>query len=266
LWIADGLKNVRFSGGEPTLHPLLSNLVAHCLAGGVERIAVSSNGASGMRLYELLVKAGVNDFSISLDACCAQVGEKMSGRGSWGAVVDTIRELSKITYVSVGMVFTDANVDQCLESVLFADSLGVSDIRVIPSAQYNHALVRLSELPAAILAKYPILRYRVENITEGHHVRGMDENSPKKCSLVLDDSVIAGGNHYPCVIYMREGGKPIGEVGSNMREERAAWREIHSPKDDPICSEMCLDICMAYNRKVETLSQDCSRQTRREES
>jgi hypothetical protein len=27
------------------------------------------------------------------------------------------------------------------------------------------------------------------------------------------------GKHYPCIIYMREMGKPIGDVGPNMRAD-----------------------------------------------
>ena len=43
-WISQGLKNVRFSGGEPTIYPRLIELVARCKAGNVEHIAISSNG------------------------------------------------------------------------------------------------------------------------------------------------------------------------------------------------------------------------------
>ena len=46
LWCDDGLKNVRFSGGEPTLYPQLDLLVKHCKQYGVENIAVSTNGSA----------------------------------------------------------------------------------------------------------------------------------------------------------------------------------------------------------------------------
>jgi len=248
LWLDQGLRNVRFSGGEPLLYKGLSELVSMCREGGVERIAVSSNGSFPFERYTELVDLGVNDFSISLDGCCASVGDTMAGvDGAWEVVVDNIRRLSQITYVTVGMVFTEENVDDCVNAVLFADSLGVSDIRVIPSAQYNQALKSLATLPEDVLRKYPILRYRIGNVLDGAHVRGMVEDDNPKCPLVLDDMAVAGNYHFPCIIYMREYGDPIGEVGPNMRQERAKWAEEHDCHKDPICQQMCLDVCRHYN-------------------
>jgi molybdenum cofactor biosynthesis enzyme MoaA len=249
LWIKDKLKNIRFSGGEPSLYPYLNHLVKMCKLGNMEHIAVSTNGYADFSLYEKLLNNGVNDFSISLDACCSAVGDRMSGgvTGAWEQVVNTIRRLSELTYVSVGMVFTEENVSTCKESVLFADSLGVSDIRIIPSAQYNRSLIELAKLPSDILEKYPILRYRVENIRNVNKVRGLRDNDCKSCWLALDDMAVAGRWHFPCIIYLREGGEPIGKIGANMREERFRWILNHDSFADEICSHNCLDVCAQYN-------------------
>ena len=63
-WLQDGLKNIRLSGGEPTLYKPLPLLVRKCRQGGVERIGISSNGSSPFHLYEQLVQEGVNDFEV----------------------------------------------------------------------------------------------------------------------------------------------------------------------------------------------------------
>jgi len=68
-WLKDGLKNIRFSGGEPTLYKPLSMLVQKCKESGVERIGISSNGSAPFHLYEQLIQEGVNDIAISLDSC-----------------------------------------------------------------------------------------------------------------------------------------------------------------------------------------------------
>ena len=78
-WGLQGLKNIRFSGGEPTLWPGLVNLVTFAATQCIERIAISTNGSASADLYRQLVKAGANDFSVSLDACCAEDGDKMAG-------------------------------------------------------------------------------------------------------------------------------------------------------------------------------------------
>lgn len=86
------LENIRFSGGEPTLHKNIVEVVEYAKSKGITRIAISTNGSNKMELYEKLVIAGVNDFSISLDACCADDGDKMAGgiEGSWKTVVNNI--------------------------------------------------------------------------------------------------------------------------------------------------------------------------------
>jgi len=131
------LENIRFSGGEPTMHKDLKEIVEYAKESGIERIAVSTNGSKDYELYDELIEAGVNDFSISLDACCAEDGDKLAGdkKGSWEIVVENIRKLSSRTYVTVGVVLSPENVDKTLETIRFAHDLGVSDIRIISVAQ-----------------------------------------------------------------------------------------------------------------------------------
>ena len=250
-WFAEGLRNVRFSGGEPTLHRDLPRFIDMCRDAGVERIAVSTNGSASISLYELLASKGVNDFSISLDGCCASVGDKATGtRGAWDRTVRTIQEVSKMTYTTVGMVFTEDNVAQAMDAVMFARSLGVHDVRVIPSAQFNRALTQLADLPPEVLDDYPILRYRIDRLKRGKHTRGIPDGNYDRCCLMLDDMAVAGKWHFPCIIYLREGGDPVGEVGPNMRHERAEFIRRHKPWENPICKEMCLDVCIDYNKKA----------------
>lgn len=249
-WAKDNLKNIRLSGGEPTIYPRLVELVKYIKNRNIERIAISTNGSADFSLYEELVKAGVNDFSISLDACCSEDGDKMAGgiKGAWETVVDNIRKISKLTYTTVGVVLTEQNVDKINDIISFAHNLGVSDIRIIPAAQNGKSLhnVYVDEL---LLEKYPILRYRIQNIKMEKTVRGLCSSDCKKCPLVLDDMAIAGNFHYPCIIYLREKGKAIGKVGPNMRQERAEWMENHNCYEDQICRGNCLDVCVEYNNK-----------------
>jgi molybdenum cofactor biosynthesis enzyme MoaA len=249
LWIKDGLKNVRFSGGEPTIYPHLKDLVAHCKENGVEHIAISTNGSADLSYYKELFELGVNDFSISLDSGCCSVGKKLTGgiEGAWEKVVENIREISKFAYVTVGMVFTEDNIDTAVDDILFADSLGVADIRIISSSQYNKAIKNLQSLPQEVLERHPILKYRVEHYGIGRDIRGIKENNCHRCKLVLDDMAVAGEYHFPCIIYMRQHGSPIGKVSNSMREERELWFKNHNTYCDKICRENCLDVCVDFN-------------------
>lgn len=250
IWIRDGLKNIRFSGGEPTLYPELPTLIRHCKKGNVERIAVSSNGSAPTMMYQHLMEAGANDFSISLDACCSSYADKMSGvNGKFQQITKNIEYLSKNTYVTVGIVLTEDNANQVTDIVKYAHDLGVTDIRVIPAAQYGSLLSNITGITDDLLDKHPILKYRVANIKKGRSVRGLQSDDAYRCWLVQDDSCVCGDYHFPCIIYMREKGEPIGQISENMRQERIEWSWRHNTHKDPICLKNCLDVCIDYNNK-----------------
>ena len=256
LWcINEPLENIRFSGGEPTLHKNIVEIIEYSKIKGIKRIAISTNGSNKIELYNKLIEAGCNDFSISLDACCSDDGDMMAGnkKGSWDKVVKNIEAISKLTYVTVGVVLTPDNIDKTIDTIRFAHKLGVADIRIISAAQYNQAIPRLNEVEQEIRDAHPILNYRINNFAIGKNVRGMVESDTNKCAIVLDDSIIAGTYHFPCVIYMREQGKAIGKVSENMRNERKLWFETHDTFKDEICKKNCLDVCIAMNNRYRDL-------------
>lgn len=255
-WAEAGLKNIRFSGGEPTLWKGIFKLVRLSKALGIQRIALSTNGSAPSSVYDILIEEGVNDFSVSLDACCAEDGDKMAGgiKGAFDILTGNIKWLAERVYTTVGVVLTEANQAKVNDIITFADSLGVSDIRVIPAAQDGDKLKDIY-VDADLLAKYPILNYRIQNINKGLPVRGLKEEDSTRCGLALDDMAVNQGKHFPCIIYMREGGNAIGNVGPHMRQERLKWFEKHNTHCDPICKKNCLDVCVAYNNKFEAINQ-----------
>lgn len=255
-WLFDNkLVNVRFSGGEPTLDKNLLDYVILCRDNKVKRIALSTNGSADLDYYKKLVKYGVNDFSISLDACCASTADIMSGkRGQYTTVVSNIKELSKLTYVTVGIVFDERNISQLSDTVILAKELGVSDIRIIPSAQYNKENM-VGKLQFDFIDKFPILKYRLNNHNNGISIRGLLETDNARCPLVLDDIAVAGNYHFPCIIFLREQGQAIGEIINkqgninDIRNDREQWYQTHNCYEDKICRNNCLDICRAYSNK-----------------
>jgi len=247
-----GLVNVRFSGGEPTLYPQLKELVSSCINSGVKRIALSTNGTASLKLYKDLIKSGVNDFSISLDSGCCATGDKMTGgiKESWSKSVEAIRYVSKYSYTTCGVVFNELNYVEAENTIRFIDSLGVKDIRIIPSAQYNKALKNLASLPLSIKCKYPILNYRINNLLKNRRFRGIKKSDCHKCWLALDDVAVSGKYQYPCIIYLREYGSPVGVMDKNFRQRRIEWFKQHNTYEDNICRNNCLDVCVDYNNRV----------------
>lgn len=252
LLLEEDLVNIRFSGGEPTLYPELDILVGLCARSGVQHIAVSTNGTAHIDFYKYLIECGVNDFSISLDSCCSSFNKDMTGGvDAFDLVVENIKELSKLTYVSVGVVITEDNYSYVPDIVKFAHDLGVADIRIIPAAQQDRLLKIAEEIPQEIIDVHPILKYRIDNIHNDIHVRGIKDTDSSKCGLMLDDLAIVQNKHYPCIIHMREHGETIGEMKDGFRKDRKKWFDEHDCKTDPICQKNCLDCCTLFNTKYE---------------
>lgn len=255
FWASQNIQNVRLSGGEPTVHPNILEIVKYIkqVCVDIKRIAISTNGYADISLYKALVAAGVNDFSISLDACCSSVGDMMSGgvKGSWIKVIENIKSLSRLTYVTVGMVFSQQNAEDMRDAILFAHSLGVSDIRIISAAQWNEfSIFENLSLPQEVLNAHPILAYRIRNFAQRRNVRGISQEDTQKCPLMLDDMIVKGSYHYPCVIKMREGCSPIGKItDKDVRGDRRRYFEGHDCYCDPICRQNCLDVCVDYNNQ-----------------
>jgi len=247
-WISEGLKNVRFSGGEPTLYPHLGRLVKMAADNNVEHIAISTNGSAELNSYKELIDCGVNDFSISLDACCSSSANVMSGvYCSYETILYNIEELSKLTYVTVGIVVNDKNINECEDTIKLAYELGVGDIRVIPSAQYDLKL--FLNLSDEIISSNSILRYRINNWKAGKHVRGISRQDHNRCKIVVDDMAVLNGEHYPCIIYLREQGEAIGQLNDNTRQQRWDWYKTHDTHKDQICKQNCLDVCVDFNNR-----------------
>jgi len=248
--VAERVINLRLSGGEPTIWPWLVELVRYAHNSGVKRIAISTNGSASLRLYSELCNAGANDFSVSLDACCASYGDKMAGvGGKFESICNAIEYLSTRVYTTVGIVVTEDTVNELCKTIEFAARLGVDDIRVISAAQWQSTVDALRSIPVSLYRDYPILKYRIENANNGTGVRGIEDGDSDRCGIAIDDVAIAGEYHFPCIIYLREQGDPIGKVGPTMRRDRAEWSRNHNTKNDPICRANCLDCIVQYNRE-----------------
>lgn len=252
-WIGAGLRNVRFSGGEPTLydHDSLDRMIERCRVSGVHGLALSTNGSAPLSRYLSLIERGVNDLSISLDACCSATGDAMAGRGgAWHHTLDVIRKLSGRVYVTAGIVLTQDNMAEAMKTVMLAHNAGCSDIRIIPAAQDGKRLETMF-IAQEVSEAHPILRYRLNNIQIGRGVRGLLPSDNHHCPLVLDDMAVVSGEHYPCIIYLREQGDPIGAFTNmdDVRRARLEWSESHDCYRDTICRQNCLDVCVDYNNR-----------------
>ena len=73
-----GFEKVRFTGGEPSLHPNLLSAIEEARSLGYETISLTTNG-SYIRKCSSLVEAGLTHINISLDSICENTFFKITG-------------------------------------------------------------------------------------------------------------------------------------------------------------------------------------------
>lgn len=257
-WIKGGLQHASFSGGEPLCNPHMSFYINMLKQRGTPFISISTNGTFPIEKYMELVELGVTHFAISIDGMDAAIVDVLAGvPGTWNKVVKNVKALSKCSYVTASIVFTELNVHQAPEIISFVHSLGVADIRFSSAVQFNKLIPQMEKISKEILECHPILKYRVNNLISGRNMRG--NNSNKRCWIPLDDMVVAGNRHYPCSMQLREDGIHIGDTlnkdGSQksieqIREERALWCKSFDCSTNKICKTCCMDFIIDYNIEV----------------
>ena len=208
-------------------------------------MGLSTNGSAPLDLYKSL---GVDMFSISLDDYDTRV---LIDRGYKNpmAIIETIEDIAEHHHVNVGVVIDSQNCDRIEQIIWCILSLGVHDIKLSVS---THDEVMPLFNKDYDYSRYPILSYRVDRFRQGKSMRGLgDQNT--KCEISKNDIAIVGTKHYPCLVYAREKGNPIGDMSGNIKADRQEWYKNHTPQQDPICKQFCMDFKCDFNQTVRVL-------------
>lgn len=238
------LRHVQLTGGEPTLYPRLPELCQLVRERGI-RLGLSTNGSAEYRFYEDL---GVDIFSISLDDC-DENALVLRGFRNVPVIVDNIRRLSENHYVNVGLVVDTRNCSRIGEIISYILNLGVRDIKLSVSTKDEVMPV----FGDADYSAHPILSYRINRFRQGRTMRGIGDIEDFRCALARNDISIVSDKHYPCLVYAREGGVCIGDLGPDTEKDRHAWCDRHQPNADPICRKYCMDFKCEFNREHQRL-------------
>lgn len=122
------IKNIAFTGGEPTLHKDILEL-AGCARKYSSKVSVTTNGyyCSSKERTNDLVDAGINRFSFSYhgvgkqDDFCGMQGSEMRIRQAIDWLLERKTESPEL-YIKVGTLFDGRNIDDVEEVLKFTES------------------------------------------------------------------------------------------------------------------------------------------------
>lgn len=122
-----GIKKIRITGGEPTLHPGLVDLVALFGKAGLNSIHLTTNGWNLRELVLPLRDAGLTSLNVSLDAAGEEGFRRMARRGGFAGVLHGIDVARALLPVKINCTLVRGqNENEILPVFKLARSLGVT--------------------------------------------------------------------------------------------------------------------------------------------
>ncbi|MGE3726067.1 MAG: radical SAM protein [Candidatus Sericytochromatia bacterium] len=267
------LLHLHFTGGEAVLNPEMPEMIQFAKQRGVKFISVTSNGALPVSRYLALVEVGINEIRISLDAGNAHLGSRLTQRqGAWEKTIETIQALAQESrkradfYLIVNTVVGLKNYQELPEILRFVLSLGPDDIKLITEVDVKQELGDLKQKNAliaqaqALLADYPatafpLLRRKLDTVFEAESIGLAKVSTPQNgqwhCFIPLSERTVDAQYYYPCSVYLREGGSPLGELSDSPQiqyQKTARFVREENCLSDPICQKYCLHCTREFNQ------------------
>jgi len=257
------LRHLHFTGGEAALNRDLPEMVRLARARGVERLSLTTNGTLPPQRY---LDAGLDEIRVSLDADSADLGRSLTGRArAWERSVQTARRLgeTRACYFILNAVVGRANRERLADLVAFLLALKPDDVKLITSVDekddhFPQAAAQLAALEK-LLAPYPaeafpLLRRKLQTVFSSEAI-GLPANTSNdwRCYIPLTERTVDRTHYYPCSVYLRENGAPLGPLTDSpatQREKTARFVREGDCGQDPICRRYCLHCTRAFNDRA----------------
>jgi molybdenum cofactor biosynthesis enzyme MoaA len=141
--LKEGIRRVVISGGDPTVHPELVEIIRKAKALGYQHVQIITNGR--MLAYEKfaadLKKAGLDEVTISLHSHLEKEFEELTGvRGSYKQALQGLLNAQQQGFiVSVDIVINKINYKKLKETLQFFMKLGVSEFDLLYPIPFGSA-------------------------------------------------------------------------------------------------------------------------------
>lgn len=274
-----GLKEINFSGREPTLRNDLSEIIKWCCKRTL-RVNITTNGtvlnADG---FKKLLSTDVNMLVFSLDGASAIVHDKIRGNGSFNKTIENIKIC--VEYINknrinskIGISFTlqKINATECENIITLCDSLDVDFLGINPISFCGSASMRKSSLylkPEEILSCWEkICKEYKRNVPEYELYLGTFPQEAKFLNVKYDIElpIIYTGCSAGRTLYINPAGKalpcymlpPIAEEISELRKYLKFWDILVEPPEIAISTfRPFIQFTAEYSQKNNSNCKDC---------
>ncbi len=272
---ATPLEHLHFTGGEASLLRELPEMVAMAKAVGVRCVSLTTNGTQAPDVYTRLVHAGIDEIRVSLDD--AHGGGCSGGTlqpSTWGRGVATVKALGELRaaghpfFLILNTVVERKNSHRLPQLVRSLLALNPDDMKLITSVDERGELSSAGDAAAIVreleqvlagyaTERFPLLRRKVHTVFSTDAIGLVDERPAADgqwlCYIPLTERTVDGTYYYPCSVYLREGGQPIGRIDEAQAEQRRKTADFVARGDclsDAICQRYCLHCTRQFNSQA----------------
>lgn len=225
-----GAWKLSFLGGEPTVHPALTDIATAAHAMGFRFVRINTNGMFKTAWLDADATRSIDAMCFSIDGATAEVNDAIRRGSRFDRVIANLRHAASVGYdVRANMTVTSRNIEQVFDVMtLVQDSggreinlnvmfemgyaTGRSDLAVPPDqwlTTYDEVIRRQGEftirikVPPAFSAQQDLPRHRAE----GHRCLAVDGSRAY---------VASNGDSYPCLAMMEDRGNRTSEYADGV--------------------------------------------------
>lgn len=261
------VRHLHFTGGEAALLKELPAFVRRARERGVERLSLTSNGTLPAARYLELVGAGLDELRLSLDADRAGLGQELTLRpGAWERTCAAASELGEARrrgvpfHFILNCVVGPSNRERLAEVVAFLLQFDPDDVKLITDVDlrggFPGAAEQLRQVQLLLGERaLPLLRRKLATVfaPDAIGLTTVEPHPDWRCYIPLTERTVDRTHYYPCSVYLRENGAPLGPLTDSPEEQRLKTARFVREGDclrDPICRRYCLHCTRAFNERA----------------
>jgi len=149
-------KKLVLSGGEPTLHPDLAEIISFAKRQGIKRVQLITNGRMfyNSSFLKKIILAGIDEITISFHSHQSEIYEKLTGiKGSYSQALKGLQNIitankvsPKKIIINIDIVVNKLNLSSLKETIEFFIRKGIYEFDLLFVMPFGRAALRAEEL------------------------------------------------------------------------------------------------------------------------